>query len=111
MKKPVKAEQCYNGIWVLGTSTVYSTETVPHVYKALLGSRRRFPLHQFDPSNQAPYTASVMRPFEAMCFSIDPLCHASGRASSGSRKSDSGQKAVAFFTIQWVTRFSDPTTK
>ena len=49
MKKRVKAEQRYNGIWVLGTSTVYSTETVPHVYKALLDSRRRFPLHQFDP--------------------------------------------------------------
>jgi transposase len=31
----VKAEERYDGIWVLWTNTVYNTETVAHVYKAL----------------------------------------------------------------------------
>jgi transposase len=31
----VKAEERYDGIWVLRTNTVYNTETVAHVYKAL----------------------------------------------------------------------------
>jgi transposase len=31
----VKAEERYDGIWVLRTNTVYNSETVAHVYKAL----------------------------------------------------------------------------
>jgi transposase len=31
----VKAEERYDGIWVSRTNTVYNTETVAHVYKAL----------------------------------------------------------------------------
>jgi transposase len=31
----VKAEERYDGIWVLRTNTVYNTETVAHIYKAL----------------------------------------------------------------------------
>jgi hypothetical protein len=34
-EKQVKAEECYDGIWVLRTNTVYNAETVAHVYKAL----------------------------------------------------------------------------
>jgi len=34
-EKQVKAEERYDGIWVLRTNTVYDTETVAHVYKAL----------------------------------------------------------------------------
>jgi transposase len=34
-EKQVKAEQRYDGIWVLRTNTVYNAETVAHVYKAL----------------------------------------------------------------------------
>jgi transposase len=34
-EKQVKAEERYDGIWVLRTNTVYNTETVAHVYKAL----------------------------------------------------------------------------
>jgi len=34
-KKQVKVEERYDGIWVLRTNTVYNTETVAHVYKAL----------------------------------------------------------------------------
>jgi len=31
----VKAEERYDGIWVVRTNTVYNAETVAHVYKAL----------------------------------------------------------------------------
>jgi transposase len=34
-QKQVKAEEHYDGIWVLRTNTVYNAETVAHVYKAL----------------------------------------------------------------------------
>jgi hypothetical protein len=34
-EKQVKAEERYDGIWVLRTNSVYNTETVAHVYKAL----------------------------------------------------------------------------
>jgi len=34
-EKQVQAEERYDGIWVLRTNTVYNTETVAHVYKAL----------------------------------------------------------------------------
>jgi transposase len=34
-QKQVKAEERYDGIWVLRTNTVYNAETVAHVYKAL----------------------------------------------------------------------------
>jgi len=34
-EKQVKAEECYDGIWVLRTNTFYNAETVAHVYKAL----------------------------------------------------------------------------
>src|ERR1700688_4943745 len=34
-EKQVKAEERYDGIWVLRTNTVYNTGTVAHVYKAL----------------------------------------------------------------------------
>jgi hypothetical protein len=34
-EKQIKAEERYDGIWVLRTNTVYNTETVAHVYKAL----------------------------------------------------------------------------
>src|SRR5271165_187630 len=34
-EKQVKAEERYDGIWVLRTNTVYNAETVAHVYKAL----------------------------------------------------------------------------
>src|SRR5260370_898167 len=34
-EEQVKAEERYDGIWVLRTNTVYNTETVAHVYKAL----------------------------------------------------------------------------
>jgi transposase len=34
-QKQVKAEERYDGIWVLRTNTVHNTETVAHVYKAL----------------------------------------------------------------------------
>ena len=34
-EKQVKAEERYDGIWVLRTNTVYNSETVAHVYKAL----------------------------------------------------------------------------
>src|SRR5271169_1997074 len=34
-EKQLKAEARYDGIWVLRTNTVYNTETVAHVYKAL----------------------------------------------------------------------------
>jgi transposase len=34
-EKQVKAEERYDGIWVLRTNTVHNTETVAHVYKAL----------------------------------------------------------------------------
>jgi transposase len=34
-EKQVKAEQRYDGIWVLRTNTDYNAETVAHVYKAL----------------------------------------------------------------------------
>jgi Transposase DDE domain len=34
-EKQVKAEKRYDGIWVLGTNTVYNAETVAHVYKTL----------------------------------------------------------------------------
>jgi transposase len=34
-EKQVKAEERYDGIWVLRTNTVHHTETVAHVYKAL----------------------------------------------------------------------------
>jgi hypothetical protein len=34
-EKQVKAEERYDGIWVLRTNTLYNTETVAHVYKAL----------------------------------------------------------------------------
>ena len=33
--KQVKTDERYDGIWVLRTNTVYNTETVAHVYKAL----------------------------------------------------------------------------
>ena len=34
-EKQVKAEERYDGIWVLRTNTLYNIETVAHVYKAL----------------------------------------------------------------------------
>jgi transposase len=34
-EKQVKAEERYDGIWVLRTNTVYNAETAAHVYKAL----------------------------------------------------------------------------
>src|ERR1700686_1577204 len=34
-EKQVKAEERYDGIWVLRTNTLYNAETVAHVYKAL----------------------------------------------------------------------------
>src|SRR5437868_5285644 len=34
-EKQVKAEERYDGIWVLRTNTVYNAETIAHVYKAL----------------------------------------------------------------------------
>jgi hypothetical protein len=34
-EKQVKAEERYDGIWVLRTNTVYNAETVAHVYKTL----------------------------------------------------------------------------
>jgi transposase len=34
-EKQVKAEERYDGIWVLRTNTIHNTETVAHVYKAL----------------------------------------------------------------------------
>jgi transposase len=34
-EKQVKAEERYDGIWVLRTNTVYNAETVAHIYKAL----------------------------------------------------------------------------
>jgi len=34
-EKQVKAEERYDGIWVLRTNTVYNAETVAHVYQAL----------------------------------------------------------------------------
>jgi Transposase DDE domain len=34
-EKQVKAEERYDGLWVLRTNTVYNAETVAHVYKAL----------------------------------------------------------------------------
>ena len=34
-EKQVKAEERYDGIWMLRTNTVYNSETVAHVYKAL----------------------------------------------------------------------------
>jgi transposase len=34
-EKQVKAEQRYDGVWVLRTNTDYNAETVAHVYKAL----------------------------------------------------------------------------
>jgi hypothetical protein len=34
-EKQVKAEEHYDGLWVLRTNTVYNAETVAHVYKAL----------------------------------------------------------------------------
>jgi hypothetical protein len=34
-EKQVKAEEGYDGIWVLRTNTIHNTETVAHVYKAL----------------------------------------------------------------------------
>jgi len=34
-EKQVKAEERYDGMWVLRTNTLYNTETVAHVYKAL----------------------------------------------------------------------------
>jgi hypothetical protein len=34
-EKQVKAEERYDGIWVLRTNSVYNAETVAHVYKAL----------------------------------------------------------------------------
>ena len=34
-EKQVKAEERYDGIWVLRTNTVYDMGTVAHVYKAL----------------------------------------------------------------------------
>jgi hypothetical protein len=34
-EKQVKAQERYDGIWVLRTNTVYNAETVAHVYKAL----------------------------------------------------------------------------
>jgi transposase len=34
-EKQIKAEERYDGIWVLRTNTIYNAETVAHVYKAL----------------------------------------------------------------------------
>src|ERR1700751_2431258 len=34
-EKQLKAEERYDGLWVLRTNTVYNSETVAHVYKAL----------------------------------------------------------------------------
>ena len=34
-EKQLKAEERYDGLWVLRTNTVYNAETVAHVYKAL----------------------------------------------------------------------------
>ena len=34
-EKQVKAEERYDGLWVLRTNSVYNAETVAHVYKAL----------------------------------------------------------------------------
>jgi len=34
-EKQIKAEERYDGIWVLRTKTDYNAETVAHVYKAL----------------------------------------------------------------------------
>ena len=34
-EKQIKAEERYDGLWVLRTNTVYNAETVAHVYKAL----------------------------------------------------------------------------
>src|ERR1700688_5099762 len=36
-EKQVKAEERYDGIWVLRTNTVYNTGTVAHFYKGLWG--------------------------------------------------------------------------
>jgi hypothetical protein len=35
-QEQIKAEERYDGIWVLRTNTDYNAETVAHVYKALL---------------------------------------------------------------------------
>jgi hypothetical protein len=35
MKKQIKTEARYDGLWVLRTNTLYNAETVTHVYKAL----------------------------------------------------------------------------
>ena len=69
-EKQVKAEQRYDGIWVLRTNTDYNAETVAHVYE--MGSRGYFPYNQINPCLS---TTNAMRQFEATCFAVSwPCC-------------------------------------
>ena len=61
----VKAEERYDGIWVLRTNTVYNSETVTHVYKA-----RTFSVRANRSLRPVPSTTSAMRLFEAMYFAV-----------------------------------------
>jgi hypothetical protein len=63
-EKQVKAEERYDGIWVLRTNTVYNAETVAHVYKRCGRSRTLF-VRANRSLRLVPSTTSAMRLFEA----------------------------------------------
>jgi hypothetical protein len=57
-EKQVKAEQRYDGIWVLRTNTNYNAETVAHVYKSLwvvedIFQKAYFGKNEFYPANSS----------------------------------------------------------
>jgi len=73
-EKQVKAEERYDGIRILRTNTVYNSETVAHVYKALWTVEDIIRTSK-SILETAPSTTSAMRPFEVMYFAVSwPYC-------------------------------------
>jgi len=66
-EKQVKAEERYDGIWVLRTNTVYNTGTVAHVYKRC-GRSRILSVRANRSLKPDPSTISATRLFEAHLF-------------------------------------------
>ena len=77
-EKQLKAEERYDGLWVLRTNAVYNAETVAHVYKALWIVEDIFRTAKSILETRPIYhkcDETIRGPFEGMCSAASLHCY------------------------------------
>ena len=77
-EKQLKAEERYDGLWVLRTNAVYNAETVAHVYKALWTVEDMVRTAKSILETRPIYhkcNETIRGPFEAMCSAASWHCY------------------------------------